>query len=182
VAGLAFVLVQTMPRDGEVEPPIAVEMSRQPAPAEAPSVAPSAPATEGAIRAEAVESSEMQRAPVAPPDAQSNEAMAPPAAASSGAVEGGVVAEPGDAAKAEAPSEADTAAGTRYRAAPPTPSTAALPAPPPAPGDWAARIESLYDAGDVASAATELRAFRAEYEDADRHLPGTLREWAASVK
>jgi len=44
VAGFAFILVQTIPRDREVAPPIAIEMSRQQAPTGTPSAAPSAPA------------------------------------------------------------------------------------------------------------------------------------------
>ena len=155
VAGFAFILVQKIPRDREVAPPIAIEMSRQQAPTGAPSTAPSAA-----------------------PAVKSNEATLPSTAAAPAAAEA--------AAESSAPSgvaaETDAAAGARYRAAAPMASTAAAPAPPLAPGDWAARIESLYDAGDLEDAAAELQAFRAEYEDADRHLPEALREWAASVR
>lgn len=160
VAGLAFVLVQMIPRDRDVAPQLAIEKSRPQVSGAAPSAEPSAPSADAA-------------APVleaAPPAVTSNEAATPPPTGSAVATE------------AEAPTEADAAAGARYRAAAPAPSPAAVPVPVLAPEDWAVRIESLYDAGDLAGAAAELKAFRAEYQDADRHLPETLHEWAATVK
>jgi hypothetical protein len=39
----------------------------------------------------------------------------------------------------------------------------------------------LHDAGDLAAAETELRAFRAAHPDADGYLPEPVREWANSV-
>lgn len=51
-----------------------------------------------------------------------------------------------------------------------------------APTEWARRIRSLHEAGDVAGAEFELRAFRAEYPNADTYLPQALRAWSASVK
>ena len=46
---------------------------------------------------------------------------------------------------------------------------------------WVARIVDRHAAGDLDAAATDLRAFRAAYPDADSRLPESLREWAASV-
>jgi hypothetical protein len=63
-------------------------------------------------------------------------------------------------------------------AAPPAPAEAAAQESPDA---WARRIAELYDAGDVAAAAAELRAFREAYPDADDRLPKSLRGWAASL-
>jgi len=47
---------------------------------------------------------------------------------------------------------------------------------------WAARIAALHDSGDLDTAATELRAFRAARADADRFLPDSLESWAAGIK
>jgi hypothetical protein len=48
--------------------------------------------------------------------------------------------------------------------------------------EWVQRIVALHAAGDVAAAAAELRAFRAAEPGADRQLPESLREWAGSVQ
>jgi hypothetical protein len=85
-----------------------------------------------------------------------------------------------DAAPA-ASAEREAGAG----AAPPTTleaaaKPAAAPAPEP-PAGWANRIAALRDAGDIAAATAELRAFRAAYPDAEQYLPESLREWAGSV-
>jgi hypothetical protein len=50
------------------------------------------------------------------------------------------------------------------------------------PADWAARIASLYAAGDAKGAADALREFRAAVPDADSYLPESLREWARAVE
>jgi hypothetical protein len=47
--------------------------------------------------------------------------------------------------------------------------------------DWARRIESLHRAGSISEAATELRRFRAAYDDADRWLAPELQSWAATI-
>jgi hypothetical protein len=44
------------------------------------------------------------------------------------------------------------------------------------------RIAKLHNDGNDVAAATELRAFRAAYPDADRRLPPDLREWAATIR
>jgi anti-sigma factor ChrR (cupin superfamily) len=44
------------------------------------------------------------------------------------------------------------------------------------------RIIALYQAGDTARAADELRALRVEDPDAESNLPESLREWARSVR
>jgi len=52
---------------------------------------------------------------------------------------------------------------------------------PEAPAAWATRIAALHDAGDLAAAEAELRAFRAAHPDADDYLPESVHAWAASV-
>jgi hypothetical protein len=52
---------------------------------------------------------------------------------------------------------------------------------PGSPAAWAGRIAALHDAGDLAAAEAELRAFRAAHPDADNYLPEPVHAWAASV-
>ena len=52
---------------------------------------------------------------------------------------------------------------------------------PESPSAWARRIAALHDAGDLAAAEAELRAFRAAHPDADDYLPQAVRVWATSV-
>ena len=47
---------------------------------------------------------------------------------------------------------------------------------------WAAKIEALHAAGDVAAAERELRAFRAADPNADAYLSKSLRDWARTVE
>jgi len=49
------------------------------------------------------------------------------------------------------------------------------------PVEWIARLRALRAAGDNDTAARELKAFRATYDDADTRLPEDLRSWAASI-
>ncbi|MCC7326441.1 MAG: anti-sigma factor [Burkholderiales bacterium] len=46
------------------------------------------------------------------------------------------------------------------------------------PDAWIARIRKLRDEGDTAQALREVRDFRSVVPDAERRLPGDLREWA----
>jgi hypothetical protein len=48
--------------------------------------------------------------------------------------------------------------------------------------EWVQKIAALHAAGDIAAAEDTLRAFRAAVPDADRYLPESLSEWAASVR
>jgi hypothetical protein len=52
----------------------------------------------------------------------------------------------------------------------------------PDPDAWAARIEALHAAGDLDGAAASLRSFRAACDKADDYLPPTLRAWARTVE
>ena len=47
---------------------------------------------------------------------------------------------------------------------------------------WVERIESAYQRGDLATAARELRAFRAVEPAADELLPDSLGDWARTVQ
>lgn len=195
VAGLAFVLLQTLPREREVAPPIRIQAPEAtperevwagaqggaPEPARAPDMSPeprsSAP------------SSGVTEAPsgpdTSPPTRQRGEAGAnrslpteaadvvdamPPAAPDQRM---GVMPDAaGEAYSPEAAAPAMERSATRALGIVPTPSAA----------DWAARIEALHASGDLAAAAAALRAFRAVDPDADARLPESLRAWAQTVE
>lgn len=178
VAGLAFVLVQTLPRDRELAPTI---RSETPASASAPAPVPEAALeTRGSAPARAV-----TEAPVSPGAGQAAPDQSVESAARSPTPE--VAADiadsmreaetdqrkrvmtvlPGDAYSAEA-AAADS---ERAPAAVAQPSTA----------DWAARIAALHSSGDLAGAASALREFRAMDPDADEYLQESLRDWARTV-
>jgi hypothetical protein len=79
------------------------------------------------------------------------------------------------------PSVLPPAAPAAPRAAAEATARQSIAARPESPADWAGRIAALHDAGDLAAAETELRAFRAAHPDADGYLPEPVREWANSV-
>ncbi|MDQ1311170.1 MAG: hypothetical protein QG601_2440 [Pseudomonadota bacterium] len=169
VAGLAFTIVQMLPREAAVP------------------TKPSA-STEQAIERSLPERSEsmpsQNAAPVpapppAPPPAP-REAAAEHPTATKGAVPAAPTA-PSLASEgvardlAGATTEADASSEQRLRQVAP-PAAAQV-----TPQDWARRIEALYGAGDETAAANALQAFRSAYPDADQYLAEALLPWAASV-
>jgi hypothetical protein len=167
VAGLAFTIVQLLPREAAVpaKPSASTEQAierslpgrtespppQNAAPASAPPPAPREAAAEHPTAAKHA----LPAAPTAP------------SLASEGAAR--------DAAGATAEAEADASSEQRLRqVAPPA-------AAPVTPQDWARRIEALYGAGDETAAADALQAFRSAYPDADQYLAEALLPWAASV-
>jgi hypothetical protein len=160
VAGLAFTIVQMLPREADV---------------------PATPSAEQAIerarpgRTESV--MQQNAAPSAPREADAEHRGLATAKRVSPTVS--PPSEPSAPAKASdvagAMAEADASSEQRLRQiAPP-------PAAPTTPEDWTRRIESLYAAGDESAAADALLAFRAAHPDADRYLAESLQPWAASV-
>ena len=165
VAGLAFTIVQMLPRESAVptKPSASTEQAierslperseslppQNAAPAPAP---PPAPREAGAEHPTAAK----HAVPAAP---------TPPSLASEGAAR--------DVAGATA--EANASSEQRLRQISPP---AAAPA---TPEDWARRIEALFGAGDETAAADALQTFRAAYPDADQYLAEALLPWAASV-
>jgi hypothetical protein len=162
VAGLAFVLVQTLPREREVAPPIRVE-----APAAASPERDIAPQ----IQSEARERSDAgsARAPAAEAAPDVADTMRP----AETDLRKGVVT---DASGNLASREAAAPAARRTEAF--GLSTSA----PPSAADWATRIEALHASGDLAGAAAALREFRAADPAADSHLPESLHDWALTVE
>jgi len=195
VAGLAFVLLQTLPREREVAPPIRIQ-----APAPSPEKEVSPEVRGGApepARAPDVSRESRSSAPASGvAEAPSGPGTGPPLRQRSEAgAARSIPAEAADVADAMRPPGTDQrkgvmtdAAGEAYSpeaAEPATERTATRAlgtAPPPNAADWAGRIESLYASGDLDAAAAALRAFRAVDPDADARLPESLREWAQTVE
>jgi hypothetical protein len=198
VAGLAFVLVQTLPRERVVAPPIRIQM---PAPATSPDreVAPPAQSDGPPVSPAPVatlESRSSAPAPVAseaPGKAESDRRM--PDSSVAGAAPSRPAEAASDVVDAMRSAETDQrkgvmneAAGEAYSAevaaqvAAPDAARAPAAAGPPSHEDWAARIEKLHASGDLAAAADALREFRAVVRDADSYLPESLRGWARTVR
>jgi hypothetical protein len=198
VAGLAFILVQSLPRDRDVAPPIRMEEpSPGPAPTQEKAHSPSArEATDAKASSEVGTAGD--QAPVAATDRDSTDVAVPPPdttaptatvpqataeATDSAATADGTTAyraTEADQRKAEVSEMAGRAASTAA-AAPAQASSLGNTAPPSA-ADWASSIATLYAAGDVAGAADTLRAFRTVERNADMYLPESLRVWARTVE
>jgi len=156
VVGLAFVLVQMLPRN---EPP------QSPA-APAPQPLPESTASQSTAESRAA----VPAAPAAP--AEPAEPVAPAALAAPSAA-----AAPATAALQKAVRRELAGNGVAADMATATTAEAGM-----QPADaWVRRIADLHATGDDAAAAAELRAFRAAYPDADSRLPESLRAWAATV-
>jgi resuscitation-promoting factor RpfA len=180
VAGLAFILVQLMPRDRDVAPPIRMQESA-PRQAAEEKAAPdgqgaSTAAPELGAAAPAVTVPQAAVEAPAPAPARSSEADTAAAAGNTTSMD----AAEADQRKAVVPEMAGRAAS----AVAPAPALERSPSNEAAPGaaDRAARIAALYASGDLAGAADALRAFRAADPDADTYLADSLRGWARTVK
>jgi hypothetical protein len=174
VAGLAFTLVQTLPRDpARTQKPAAQESA---APAVQESATPAAPAVLPTL-APAQAGSAERRATTAPHASDRDNASAPQMA-SPPAVSATPQSLPLEAIEERSSFEDRGGLGAaRSKAA-----DAALTEGGVNVDEWVQRIVALHAAGDVAAAAEQLRAFRAAEPGADRHLPESLREWAGSVR
>jgi len=190
VTGVAFTLVQTLHRPGEVRirpteaPPANGPVAVAPAPragAEAarpvpraapePTEAPKRFGHPGDLDHHA-ESVSVAGRPPAPEAVPSEPATSAGLSATSAAA-------PVAASARAAPANADAAAKSgevaRARTAEPEPGTPADPL------AWVRGIERLHAAGERAAAADLLREFRRSVANADAYLPETLRDWAASI-
>jgi hypothetical protein len=162
VAGLAFVLVQTLPRQREIEPPIRIEV---PAPAASPERDLAPPVQ-----------SEAAAAPPAPAVTLESRSNSPPSV---------VTEAPTELDPAQLSRERSDAGASREAAAPAATRTETFgssTAAPPSAADRTTRIEALHASGDLAAAAAALREFRAADPDADSYLPESLRDWARTVR
>jgi hypothetical protein len=165
VAGLAFAMVQMLPREADVPAAPSVERAiERVVPGRSESTTPeSAAAPRPAPReADAEHPAVAKRASPA--------ASAPQSLPSTGASTG---AEARDVAGAAAEANASSEQSLRQLAAPDGATTT--------PEAWARRIETLHDAGEKDAAAEALQAFRTAYPDADQYLAESLWPWAAAV-
>jgi hypothetical protein len=204
VAGLAFVLVQSLPREPTVAPPLRVEPSA-PAPATTQEKAPGPvkgdarnPATaeatdlvgaQGSVVTEVDESAKVGLS-AADSTASAVSARAPgptPATINEYDMEAG--ADRADALRRMDAGQRNLATSKRATgvAAPEVAAAAAsesmhADAAPPSTAERSAHIAALFAAGDVSGAADALRAFRAADPQADTYLPESLREWARTVR
>ena len=190
VAGLAFVLVQSLPRDHDVAPSMRMEE-----PATAPAAAqekPGSPATRESIEAKTASppASAVARESVAAPASTNDQKSAADTVTTMRATE----VEPRQLAAPEMAERisSDTAAGA---AAPlPAPARTSVSAEvsaakaardnvtPTDATDRAAKVAALYAVGDIDGAADALREFRAVDPGADAYLPESLRDWARTVE
>lgn len=166
VAGLAFTIVQLLPRDAAVpaKPSASTEQAIERALPERtesppPQNAAPAPAPPPARREAAAEhpTPAKHALPAVP---------TPPRLPSAGASAREAA---GATAEADVSSEQPLRQIDRPAAAPVTPE------------EWARHIETLYVTGDESAAADALQAFRSAYPDADQYLAEALLPWAASV-
>jgi hypothetical protein len=186
VAGLAFIVVQMLPRDQapatmpsfETEPPGRDVQSSQesavpPAMDSAPETAPSAHEQDASAQLRAPAAAAPPAvAPTAPEPPPAMEPAAPAQRATPAAPAAPAASVAGEQAAGMA-AETEVPAGKALR----RPAQASSPLPPPA--DWVRRIEALLARGDEEAAADALRSFRESYPDADQYLPAGLRSWAA---
>lgn len=184
VAGLAFMLVQLLPRERDVAPPLRVEAP--PLRIEArPSASIPAPipdtTEEKSSSAPAIGGAPVPAATGMPPRDRSAEgAAASPTADVAASIRDAEADQP-RRVMTEAAREATSAevAAPDFQR---SPDRAAAPSAMVSAADWAARIEALHASGDAAAAAQALREFRAVDPDADAQLPESLREWARTVE
>jgi hypothetical protein len=194
VAGLAFVLVQLLPREHDFESseqrtesvPVPAPVESQPRRSAVPAATDSSPlpgADKALARTEQVVMPE--RAPVPGPVPE------PPAVPASPVMTDGPTAAAGDTAAAgevgvDRREALPPALAGRNASAAAVVSSARekdLDVAEPLDGAaWSAKVVALHASGDVTAAADALRAFRAADPGADTYLPDSLRDWARSVK
>ena len=193
VAGLAFVLVQWLPREQGLAP----SLQRNESPPAAVESPPGSSQEQVALpEQQSHPSSSATPAPPTPKTDAAAKATGRAADAAGSAAEGaGNVTEATiDTLAAPAESREDRRQPVTLDSARRAPATAAAaPAALARENDlgqavpldataWAARIVALHAARDLTAAEDELRAFRAAIPDADGYLPDSLRDWAGTVQ
>lgn len=189
VTGLAFLLVQTLPRDPDVAPSIqvttpAIEAEQQVL--RDPPVLNEKESASSAVNPLAGAGMERDKRAVPAPTATPPAAFARQSGNSVTSHEA-VAERATDTAAAEvdqrdaATPSASTGIASGGIAAPASTAKQSAAASMSA-ADWVARVAALYDSGDTAHAGEALRAFRAAYPDADGYLPESLHLWAKTVE
>ena len=201
VAGLAFVLVQSLPREPNVAPPQRVEPSapapattaekvHSPVTAEASKPAPAA-ATDSVSARESLAAGGEEPARMESSAAGSTaSAVAPPAPGPTSATANEYDMQAGvdrmDALRTTEPAQRSVATSKRATgvAAPEAAASESMQADsaPLSTAERSANIAALFAAGEFTGAADALRAFRAADPQADTYLPESLRDWARTVR
>jgi len=204
VAGLAFVLVQSLPREPNVAPPLRVEPSapapattaekvHSPVTADASKPAPAA-ATDSVSARESLAAGGEDPARMESSAAGSTaSAVAPPAPGPTSATANEYDMQAGvermDALRTTEPAQRSVATSKRATGvAAPEAATAAASesmqadSAPMSTAERSANIAALFAAGEFTGAADALRAFRAADPQADTYLPESLRDWARTVR
>jgi hypothetical protein len=177
IAGLAFVLVQSRPRERDVAPSIRME-EPEPVPA----------TTQEKLRRPSARAANVETTAASPPaQAGAQEPVSATVherAKQAIPVTGTTVGIPATDAERRnaATSRMATGVASAEMAAAPVQKSRQVDTAPLSAADRAAKIAALYAAGDIAAAADALRAFRADDPDADRYLPESLRDWARTVQ
>jgi hypothetical protein len=154
VAGLAFVLLQSLPR--EIAQPRTLPIESSPSVQSATrEAAPTADAAVPATERSASQAKNAGAVAAAPAKRERRQEASPDVAPEH--------------------STADQLSGGSFALSEPHPQ------PPPEPHAWAARIARLLTDGDREAAASEFRAFYSVYPDAADYLPEDLRGWASTV-
>jgi hypothetical protein len=182
VAGLAFALLQTLPRDRDMAPPPAIR-TLEPAASAPPAATAEESVSVPGVRDLPTPAAAKEAAASSPATAGKAAVAGPPLADQAGAE---VAADHATAHAADAPaSAAPPAARTRTEAEEryvvPSAGLQVMDASPAAVSRIDA-IVALYRAGDETRAASELRALRADDPEADSRLPDAMREWAKTVR
>lgn len=188
VAGLAFVLLQTLPRERDVAPPIGIQVPEPAHPREATPAVPGeaspapavAPGLQGSAAAPAFTEVPAKIDAGSPLRERGTVGAAASPPAEVAADRADMMRSPGaDLRKGLIQSQADRFHSQEAAAAADRTPDAATPR---SAEDWAGRIEALLASGDVVGAAATLREFRATDPDADARLPESLRAWAQTVE
>lgn len=186
VTGLAFVLVQMLPRDRGGAPTMQIEapavdaepqvLRDPPVRSETEGISDAGKPNAGAVMER---SKRVAPAPAAAPPAASDRQSPNSVYRNEDVSEGTPAAEVDqrDAAASNAPTAAVSAGMGAPTGAAKQSTAASVSA-----ADWAARVTAQYESGETARAADTLRAFRAAYPDAEEYLPETLRHWAQAIK
>lgn len=190
VVGLAFVLVQLMPREeaahvpapvGRLEAP-ATDAAQTKAAAEPTAALPTTTESSATTEAQAAAAAHAPARPAAPTATAPRDAEPAPAAEEKSAASRESSVDHATQAAAVPGAGLAGAALADTALAGATPPTGARSATAPAsPEAWGRRVADLHAQGDLTAAAAELGAFRQAVPDADSYLPPSLQPWAASV-
>jgi len=184
VTGLAFVLVQLLPRERDVAPSTQIEAPAAEAESQVPRRPPVGNETDVAsVEAKPLAGTDMERStggvpePAAVPPAEVYRPSASSVNRKEPVADRAAEVDPRDAMAPTAAAEAAPAATATRASVAKQGIAVSMSA-----TEWAARVAALRDTGHTEQAADALRAFRAAYPDADVYLAESLRDWARTIE